>query len=221
VDKWRLAAVFLVVILAGPDAVPRLETVDQIVASIGLKAITETDVLQEYRFETFLERGRLPPNSPDAETFRKVELRLIDQDLLQQQLWSYPGDREPILEKANGEMKAIRSECGTVARFDAALRSLNLSRAQLLSRLEQQQHILMMIDDRFSPAAAVGRQGIEAYYHKTFLPEYKSRYGDDPPPVSQVSEQIQKILVQARINQMLQQWLIQLRKEQHVQMLAE
>ncbi len=197
------------------------ETVDRVVAVIGNDGITESDVIQEYRFEVFAAGGSLPANLPDAAAFGKAESRLINQKLLEQQLANYPEDRNVVRERAEQQMDRVQEHSKGFAQFDAALRLLGLTRAQFLSRLEQQQHILMMIDNRLRPAAAVEPRDIQTYYHKTFLPEFERRYGGDSPPLSQVQDRIREILVQERINQLLQQWLTELKQAQHVRELPE
>jgi hypothetical protein len=209
------------VILLAPRFVMGAETVDRVVAVIGNNGITESDVIQEYRFEAFAAGRSLPASLPDAAAFGKAESRLIDQKLLEQQLANYPEDRNVVREKADEQMDRVRKHFKDFAQFDAALRSLGLTRAQFLSRLEQQQHILMMIDNRLRPAAAVEPRDIQTYYHKTFLPEFHRRYGGDPPPLSQVQDRIREILVQEKINRLLQQWLGELKQDEHVQILTD
>ncbi len=220
-EKYGLAMVLVFVSLITPGRLAGEETVDRIVASIGHTGITESDVAEEYRFEAFARSGRIPTSPPDAAAFRRAESRLIDQKVLEQQLANYLADSSTIREQAEDEMDSIRKETKGVSQFEAGLRSLGLSTAQFLSRLEEQQRILTMIDDRLRPAAAADPGDIQTYYRKTFLPEFKRQYGDNPPPLSQVQDKIRKILAQRKIDQLLQQWLSQLKREQHVQILSE
>jgi peptidyl-prolyl cis-trans isomerase SurA len=186
------------------------------VASIGNLAITQSDVVQEYRFETFVADGRIPTNPPSETLFRTVESRLIDQRLLEQQLRDYPADFSALREKAVKEMNTIRNKFRDPGEFAATLSSLGMTEAQVLSRLETQQHILTMVEERTSPAAAVEPQEIEEYYRKTLLPQLAKSTTERPPPLSQVQDKIREILVQQKINQLLAEWLTELKREQHV-----
>jgi peptidyl-prolyl cis-trans isomerase SurA len=218
--QCRLATILVLVSILAVGSLTSGQTVDRIVASIGHNGITESDVTDEFRFESFVESCRIQASPPSVAVFRKVESRLIDQKLLGQQLPSYPADPDIVRKGAEEQVNTVRKECKTSRRFDAALHSLGLGQPQLRSRLEQQQHILMMIDDRLRPAATVAPRDIEDYYQKTFVPDFRRRYDGAPPPLSQVQDKIRQILVQARINQLLGQWLTQLKQEQNVHILS-
>jgi peptidyl-prolyl cis-trans isomerase SurA len=192
------------------------ETLDRVVAAIANVAITESDVLQEYRFETFAAEGRVPTKPPAEALFRTVESRLIDQELLERQLHDYPADVETIREKAAKEMNTIRKRFKNANAFNAALTSLGMTEAQVLARLETEQHISMMIDERTRPAAAVEPQEILQYYRKNLLPQLAKSTTEKLPPLAQVQDRIREILVQQKINQLLASWLAELRREQHV-----
>jgi peptidyl-prolyl cis-trans isomerase SurA len=196
------------------------QTIDRVVASIGDRAITQSDVVQEYRFETFVNDGRVPRRPPPSGLLGKVEARLVDQELLTEQLRDFPVDPSSVREKAADELNAIRKRFRSVERYRAALSSLGLSEPQVLSRLEIQQRILMMVDERTRPAAAVEPQDIEDYYRKTFLPQLAKTTKGKPPLLSEVEDRIREILIQQKMNQLLEEWLTELRREQHVQILG-
>jgi hypothetical protein len=165
--------------------------VDRVVASIGNLAITQSDVVQEYRFETFVADGRIPTNPPSETLFRTVESRLIDQRLLEQQLRDYPADFSALREKAVKEMNTIRNKFRDPGEFAATLSSIGMT-------------------------AAVEPQEIEEYYRKTLLPQLAKSTTERPPPLSQVQDKIREILVQQKINHLLAEWLAELKREQHV-----
>jgi peptidyl-prolyl cis-trans isomerase SurA len=198
------------------SAPAQTQTVDQVVAAIGNFAITHSDVVREYRIETFEAEGRVPSVPPDAPAFPAVRTRLIDQKLLEQQLPNYPAPSAEFRKKAMDQMHSIRGKCKSEAGYLEALRSLGLTEAGFLGRLEQQQHILMMIDERLRPAATVTSREIDEYYHQTFLPEFARSVHGAPPPLSEVDDKIRGILVEKKINQMLAEWLAELRRSAHV-----
>ncbi|HVB28714.1 MAG TPA: hypothetical protein VNG91_02770, partial [Terriglobia bacterium] len=61
------------------------ETLDRVVASIGNNAITRSDVVEEYRFERFLD-GKPPVGTPGQDERQAVLGRLISQNLLTSQM---------------------------------------------------------------------------------------------------------------------------------------
>jgi hypothetical protein len=196
-------------------------TVDRVVASIGSEAITGSDVIREYRFEGFVADGRVPAIPPGPNDFRAAESRLIDQELLERQLKGDPADSSVTDQQASRSMAAIRKKFNSPETFEAALHSLGLSPAALMKRLEQQQAILEMVDERFRPAAGVGASDIQRYYREVFLPEFARRASGPAPPLSQVQDQIREILVQERINGLLREWLTELKRESGVRLISK
>lgn len=196
------------------------ETLDRVVALVGSAAVTESEVIAEYRLETFLSDGRVPSRPPDPAVFDRVESRLIDQKLLETQLDAYPVDSKSIQQRAAEQMTQFRKKVKTAAYFQASLQELGIGHADLLKRLEEQQRILSMIDKHLRPAAAVTQQEIESYYQKTFLPDFKNRSRGAPPALGEVQSRIREVLTQEKINQLLQGWLSELKKDEQVQVLS-
>jgi hypothetical protein len=190
-----------------------------VVASLGSQAITESDVRAAYEFELFLE-GRNPNAAPDPETARRVLDQLIEQRLLLRESETEKWDHPELRSAAEARLEAIRRKFQSEAAFDSALRALRLDQAQVLTRLEDQERILRLIDRRFRPGAWVDESEIEAYYRENFAPEYTRRSGQPAPPLAEVEAQIREILVQKKIDQLLNDWLTDL-KGSHVVKLHE
>ncbi len=199
----------------------RAEILDRVVASIGNTAITQSDVEREYRLEMFLSQGRVPATPPDPNALQQTQSKLIDQELLQQELSSYPVNSKEIQRQAAERLSAVRKMFKTNDDFQAALRAVGMSPSELLEHLEEQQRILRMIDERLRPAAGVTQEEIENYYRATFVPEFKKQSRSAPPPVADVQDKIQEILVQRKINQLLDEWLSELRKDHHVRIIFQ
>ncbi|HZP00979.1 MAG TPA: hypothetical protein VFD30_11835 [Terriglobia bacterium] len=195
------------------------EVVDRVVASLGSQAITESDVRAAYEFELFLE-GRNPNAAPDPETARRVLDQLIEQRLLLRESETEKWDHPELRSAAEARLESIRRKFQSEAAFDSALRAMRLDQAQVLTRLEDQERILRLIDRRFRPGAWVDESEIEAYYRENFAPEYTRRSGQPAPPLAEVEAQIREILVQKKIDQLLNDWLTDL-KGSHVVKLHE
>jgi hypothetical protein len=196
-------------------------TADRVVASMGNEAITESDVIREYRFETFVADGRVPAKPPGSQVLRAVEARLIDQELLERQLKRDPIDSSVTRQRVSQRMAEIRKRFKSPDGFAAALRSLGMSPAELMKKLEEQQAILGMIDERFRLSAGVGSSDIQRYYREVFLPEFARRASGPAPPLSQVQDKIREILVQEQINKLLKEWLTELKRESGVRLIAK
>jgi hypothetical protein len=64
----------------------------------------------------------------------------------------------------------------------------------------------------------VDRTAISDYYKQKLVPELQKQ-GAPEPPLSQVSEKIEKILTEQRIDDLLNSWLQTLRSQAHIQKL--
>ena len=72
--------------------------------------------------------------------------------------------------------------------------------------------MLRLIDQRLRPAASPSDDAVADYYRSTFVPEFqKKNAGARPPPLSEVEEQIREVLTQKRINELLDQWIEELK----------
>lgn len=191
-------------------AVPSLaQTVDRIVSSIGKLAITESDVEIEDRFEIFLGEQRSPVIGGTA-AFEQVRDRLIDQKLLLREAdrdGIPPADASAVALRLAEIRKKYKSEAG----FQSALRTLGTSERQVLERLGEQGRIVQLIDQRLRPHCVVNDSEIQAYYRETLLPQYPSGSNDPAPPLTEVQGRIREVLIEKKLNQLLSEWLKQLR----------
>lgn len=178
---------------------------DRVVASIGQVAITLSDVEQEYRLELFLD-GKFP-RPPEKADLARARERLTYQALLALELENEPTDLGELQKAAARRLDEVRSSFGGRAKYALAWHALGMTESQVLEQLVLQERILRMIDQRFRPATSPTPEEVQAYYQSTFLPEYTKREGGTPPALAQVEDQIREILVQKKIDQLLQDWL--------------
>jgi hypothetical protein len=197
-------------------AVPaRAETIDSVVASVGYSAITSHDVIEEYHFERFLD-GKSPTGVPTSEEEQAALNRLISQTLLAGQM------RRPARQSGNGEkdaretLKSVREKFPSQQAYNAALQTLGMTELQVLKRLEIYEHTLQMINNRLRPAAMPDPDQVEGYYKKIFVPEYAKEHTGPPPPLDEIRDQIREILVQKKMNELLDSWLERLKSNHRV-----
>ena len=191
------------------------------VASIGHVGITRTDAINEYRVEQFLANGRVLSGALPASAIEQARTRLIDQQLLASEVSSYPASAVLLRRDALKQIAELRARFRSGRDFRLALRSLDVTLTQLCGRLERDQHILFMINARMRPAAAVSQREIQAYYEKTFLPEFSRLGRGVPPSLQAVQNRIREILVQKKINERLDARLKELSRERQVRILSQ
>jgi hypothetical protein len=208
---------YLLVLLLIGSNVPSscAEVLDRVVASIGEVAITRSDVEREYRLERFLD-GQWPPPAPGAAALDTARERVTYQKLLLEEETQDISRAPAIEETAAEELAGVRRRFASEADYQAALRSLGIDEKQVLTALVDQQRILRVIEERLRPEAAPATPEVETYYRDVFTPDYARTRGQPVPPLTEVQGQIQEILVQKKIDQLLTDWLEELRPSRRV-----
>jgi hypothetical protein len=192
------------------------EVLDRVVASVGRVAITASDVEREYRFERFLD-GQWPPPPPDPATLGHVRERLTYQVLLGQEEKPTSGDQAECEKIAGERLAALHKEFTRPEEFRTALEELGMTEPQVLARITQQELTLRLIDQRLRPAALPSDQEVADYYRGTFIPEFEKKNASAAvPPLSEVDGQVREVLTQKRINELLDQWIEELKPANRV-----
>jgi hypothetical protein len=92
-----------------------------------------------------------------------------------------------------------------------------MSEQRVLEQLAEHERVLRIIDQRLRPAAWPGDAEVETYYRETFTPEYRGRNPGPVPVLAEVEHEIREVLIQRRIDQLLTQWLDELKSARRVQ----
>ena len=203
-------------IAASGTVCPAAQILDRVVASIGLKAITASDVEQEYRFERFLD-GQWPAPPPSSAALADAREHLTYQVLLNGEENPGPAEKAESEKSAAGRLAALHKEYAHAEDFQRALKDLGMTEAEVLARIAQQELMLRLVDQRLRPAAAPSDDEVTAYYRSNFVPEFqKKNSGAAAPPLSQVDGQIREVLTQKRINELLDEWIEELKPTANV-----
>ncbi len=188
------------------------EVLDRVVAIVNNTPIFQSDWELALRCEALLD-GRSPETLNSSEQ-REVFDRLVDQELLREQMRGYMATTVTD-EEVNARLKEIRDqiEAGkTDAQWHELLKSADVSEEELKSRIRTQLEVLRYLDSRFRPTVRVDFRTIQIYYREQFLPELHRQGGQDIP-LSEVAPKIREILTQQRINEQVTSWLQTLREQ--------
>ena len=118
-------------------------------------------------------------------------------------------------------MKEVRGKFSNAQAYREALQALGMTEQQVVKRLELYQRTLQMINNRLRPSALPDPEEVEAYYKETFVPEYAKGHSGPPPPLDNVRVQIREILIQKKMNELLNQWLDRLKSSHRVTIHAD
>ena len=188
--------------------------VDRIVVTLGQGIITLSDVWEDYRIESLLER--LPAEPLDEEHIRKIAERLVDQALLEQEMET---SRFPEVPAADVEQQMTEIRRGFLSNgtFQRALEEYELEETQVRRRVALTTRTLRFINFRFRPGVQVDEAAIERYYRETLLPDLRARQVRELPRLAEVSQRIREILVEQRINERYSSWIKDLRERMPIQ----
>jgi peptidyl-prolyl cis-trans isomerase SurA len=205
---------------ASPPVAGELVTLDGVVAIVNGDLILQSDVEAERRFTAFQPFAD-PKQLSDADLLN----RLIDRTLILQQMVIQPGD--PITDsEVDLELATLRKalpkcaayHCETDAGWQAFVADQGFTMQELQDRWRQRMRVLRFIEDRFRMGIRITQAEIDAYYNQTMLPEYAKEHAQ-PPIEATIADRIQEILLQQRVDNLLDDWLTSLRAEGGVQIL--
>jgi parvulin-like peptidyl-prolyl isomerase len=210
----RLRIHFVIVLLLG--GLGQAQVVDRMVAVVNKQVILESELDQATRVE-FLLQSKPIERLTQADRMAVLE-RLIDRSLLDQQIVN-PGMLDPAPEELAAKIKEVRESIHgglSDAGWNGILAGYGLTQADVEEQLTSQFRILRFIDLRFRGLVRVEKDAIATYYQDRFLPEVRKRHAAEPK-LSEVSDKIEQILVEQRIDELLSNWLKTLRAQAHIE----
>lgn len=179
------------------------EIVDRVAVTVDRIVITTSDISTHIRVAAFL-NGEAPDLSVAAR--RAAAQRLVEQALVQREMeiLRYPA---PSVADVEAVLEQLRKRAGGLEAFEAGLAEYGITEADLRRSLLRQIMTLRFIDFRFRPGVAVSDAEVEAYYREEFLPRLRSNGQGSLPPLEEVREEIEEILIGRRVDEALDRWL--------------
>jgi len=147
--------------------------------------------------------------------------QLIDRSLLEQQIVN-PSMLDPSAEELAAGIQELRQHLsggGTEEGWKALLVTYGLTQQDIEEHVRSEFRVLRFVDLRFRGLVRVDKAEVAAYYQEKLVPELRKR-GAQEPPLADVSEKIEKILVEQRVDEMLNEWLQTLRAQAHIEKMA-
>jgi len=178
------------------------ETLDRIAVSVGPEVITESQVILDLRVAAFLDKKPVDLSGPAK---RKSAERLVDQLLiLREALDSHV--TLPSVEATAGLVAPYAAESG----YQSNLERYGITERDLGTHLLAGLRTLTLTDLRFRPDVQIPPEEVRSYYDK--LARQSNVTATPMPPFEASREQIEKLLVEQRTLDALDQWLEMARK---------
>ena len=202
----------LAALLMGSMAVRSSEVLDRMVATVNGHVILQSDWDEELRFECFMSRHPLVDLSADE---RKAALnRLIDQEILREQMRlmdSSPASAEQIQKQMEALKTDQRQHAGEA--WETVLSQYHLTDKIIENHVAAELEQFQLIDTRFRPSIQVSAAEVEKYYRERLVPKLSA---SDVISLTEATPKIREILMQEKINQLLNSWLETLRAQAQV-----
>lgn len=177
------------------------EVLDRIAVSVDQVVITESELVQEVKLTSFWNR-QAPNRTPEA--LREAAKRMIERALIRRelQLTPVPPPSHEEVQKLLDEFR--EAEFPNRLQYGEALDRYGLTEDQLKDHLREQYLTLRFINDRFRPEVEVSEEEIQEYYNE----EFPKTYGSRPiPPLNEIQGQIERVLVEKKIDRKLDRWI--------------
>jgi hypothetical protein len=186
---------------------------DRMVVVVGKHVIKTSDIDLDLRVTAFLNRQ---PISVDGQAKRQSAERLIDQEIIRQEIVT-GNYRRPPDSDGTALMNNLRRDRfgGSDASMRAALQRYGITEDQLLAQLLWQLTVLRFIDQRFRPAVIVSDEEVRAYYDQ-HLAELRRLY-PQAKSFEEVDPKIRSLLEGQRINENFTQWLEESRRRDRIE----
>jgi hypothetical protein len=177
--------------------VGRAEVIDRIAITVGPRAITESDILQEIRLAAFFSQKE-PDFSPQGK--RQAAGWLVRRVLVEMEMeagqYEFPEASEVAPALAAWKKKD---------RFP--MEAARLGEEDVRRGLLQQLAIESFTDERFLPAVQISDDEMRAYYSKSYVPDWEAKKLGVAPPFEAARGDVGIILRAQRANELLNNWL--------------
>ena len=185
--------------------------IDHLIASVNGVAITEGDLEVARSLNAIVFYGK---NTDGASRREEIE-RIIDQELMRQELknFSLSGAEEGGVE---ARMQSLREAYAAIGGPAALLKKLGLQESELISYIRLESSIARFVDFRFRPFVVVSADDIRIYYEKRLIPQLRESK-ISAPALEQVSDKIETIVKEEKINAVLDQWMKDIRRNSRIE----
>jgi parvulin-like peptidyl-prolyl isomerase len=205
-------------LLCGYAAGEAQVVVDRIAAVVNRRVVLESELDQNVRVESLLQNRPLG----EATLNRQEALdQWIDRLLLEQQIVE-SDVVDPTAEELSARLKEVRAQvtgAATDEGWQKALTDYGVTERDVENHLISEFRLLRFVDLRFRGLVRVDKTAIAEYYQAKLLPEL-ARRGAPPPPLADVSGKIENILVEQRMDSLLNDLLQTLHAQAHIEKMA-
>lgn len=188
----------VVIVLAIVSPCAAQQVVDKMVATVNAGVKTDLITYSDLMWQLALQPST-PLDNPNSADLNRALGLLIDQRLILQE-----AEKLPTMVPTPAEISAARNSLAqnfrTQEEFVERLRRVGLTSERLDEIVEQRLKMEKYLDFRFRNFVVISPKEITDYYNDVYVPRFKARSpGRIVPTVEQAREEIERTLVEAKI----------------------
>lgn len=185
-----------------------------------IAAVVEQEVIPLSEIHQLVTLRFIPRNHGESEDQyrRRVLETMIAQALRYRDTQRFGAQNVPG-DAVEARLLEIQKRFPSIQAFEEALRETELTLEELKNLITRQLQVEAYVDERFSPLIFVSLDQIEEYYTNVWAPQRRAR-GLDVQPISEVREEIRRLLKAERLDEEIEKWTEQLRSRVNVDIYA-
>jgi len=193
-------------LLAAAALAARAEIIDRIAVTVDKIVITESDLIKHIRVAAFLDNE---PVDLGVAARRAAARQMVEQVLVRREMKisRYPAPAPDAVEPVLADL--LRKRSWDRQKLAELLAKYGISEQDLRASLLMQLTVLRFVEYRFRPGVALNHEEVGAYYKNEFLHRRRGGNSGDAPPLDDVRDGIEKILIERHVDEALDAWLKQ------------
>lgn len=212
--RFRAQIVFALFVVA--CVCQAADVVDRILVTVNGKALVESELDESMRFEAL---QAVKPLSSIGKVDREAALeRLIDREIIRQQVQSLFQPSQAAIEEEEGRLRALYPSAHSDDGWSRVLATYGFTREQFLSALSERLQVLNFVELRVRPTVKVSSNDVETYYREHLVPQVKAM-GAEPDPLEAVAPKIERLLSEQKMNEVFSAWMANLRSQSNIRKL--
>jgi hypothetical protein len=202
----------ILALVLAPSAAIAGEVIDAVVATVSRKPVLQSEWDDATRFEAFMQQK---PIAAITDQDRVTTLRrLIDRRLLEVEMHN-PNFLAPSREELRAGLAKLRAQI-PAAKDDRGwlevLAEYGFSEREIETHLREETQMMNFVEVRLRPTVHVHPEEVEAYYRAQVLPDLE-KTGVKVVTLQEIEPRIRELLVQQRMDELLDAWLYNLRQQ--------
>lgn len=195
-NLWIKALVLLA--FAFPLSCSAQQVVDKMVATVNAGVRTDLITYSDLMWQLALQ-PRTVLDNPSSEDLNRALRLLIDQRLILQEAEKIP-TIVPTQKEVSDAVTELSRNFASFPEFQARLQRVGLTSEKLNEIVEQRLKMEKYLDFRFRNFVVISQKEIADYYRDVYTPRIQARSpGRIVPPLDQVRDEIEKTLMEAKI----------------------